>query len=45
MDLWQCTVLKPMTCHLNGPGVGNPVHEQIVIIIWLGFGHLFRNRW
>ena len=35
MDLWQCTVLKPMTCHLNGPGVGNPVHEQIVIITWL----------
>ena len=35
MDLWQCTVLKPMTCHLNGPGVGNAVHEQIVIICWL----------
>ena len=35
IDLWQCTVLKPMTCHLNGPGIGNPVFEQIVIICWL----------
>ena len=29
------TVLEPMTCHINGPGVGNEVFEQIVIICWL----------
>ena len=35
IDLWQCTVLKPMTCHLNGPGVGNAVGMQIYLICWL----------
>jgi len=35
IGLWQCTVFNPMTCHINGPGVGGDVFEQILCICWL----------
>lgn len=35
VGLWQCTVFKPMTCHIDGPGVGGDVFEQILCICWL----------